>query len=152
MLKQVVDFPGYMISELGELYHKGRKLKPSIQPNGYVKVHLYKDGKRHMRYLHRIVAEAFVPNLLCLQEVNHINKDKQDCRADNLEWVTRQYNMAHGKGRAVAQIRNGEVVKIYSTITGAAHAMNDKSHGANIVRCINRLRPHAYGFSWKYAD
>ena len=150
MLKDIKDFVGYTITDNANVYHSGTELKGSIQPSGYVKVYLYSDGKRYMKYLHRLVAEAFVPNPCNLPEVNHKDKDKSNCASYNLEWIDRQGNMIHGKGRPVQQLLNGEVVGTFSTITQAAIAMNDKSHGANIHRCLNGLRPTAYGYVWRY--
>jgi hypothetical protein len=62
---------------------------------GYLYTNLTKDKTKKKVKIHRIVAEAFIPNPLKLPEVNHINGDKSDNRACNLEWVTRRENIAH---------------------------------------------------------
>ena len=59
---------------------------------GYMRVDLYKDGKRTYKKVHRLVAEAFIPNPENKPEVDHINTDKSDNRVENLRWVTRKEN------------------------------------------------------------
>lgn len=152
MIKPISGFPQYFVSDSGHVYHGTKELHVSIQPSGYVKVYLYKDKKRYVRYLHRIVAEAFIPNPLGLSEVNHKDRNKTNCAVSNLEWCNRQINMEHGKGRAVHQLLNGVIIATYPSISKAAEAVNDKSNGADIHRCIRGERPSAYGYSWEYAD
>ena len=50
MIKRIDGFPGYTITEDAKVYHNGKELKPSVQPNGYVKVYLYKNGNRPTAY------------------------------------------------------------------------------------------------------
>ena len=61
----------------------------------YVRVGLFGDGVRKTAYVHRLVAMAFVDGYEDGMEVNHINGDKTDNRAENLEWVTHQENQEH---------------------------------------------------------
>ena len=63
----------------------------------YLTVSLYKNGKRHLKYVHRLVAIAFVENPNEYQEVNHIDEDKLNNEACNLEWCDRTYNANYGK-------------------------------------------------------
>lgn len=74
---------------------KGRILKPADNGGGYQWVSLYRNGEKHKRYIHRVVAEAFVANPDGLPEVNHIDGDKTNNRADNVEWVTHAENQQH---------------------------------------------------------
>lgn len=79
---------------------KGSWLKNSLAKNGYKVVSLYKDFKPDKRYVHRLVAEAFLPRL----EVNHKNGIKTDNRLENLEWMTTSQNVLHAK----------QVLKVYA--------------------------------------
>jgi hypothetical protein len=66
-------------------------------------------------YIHRLVAEHFIPNPDNLPEVNHKNLNKQDNRVDNLEWVTRKQNMKHSmENGAPRKNKNPKMEKIYS--------------------------------------
>jgi len=76
----------------------GRVLVPKPCPtrNGvYLKVWLYSGGKCFPRFVHRLVAAAFVENPALKPEVNHIDCDTLNNKADNLEWATRQEQEAH---------------------------------------------------------
>ena len=59
---------------------------------GYRDISLYKDGKRFHKKVHRLVASAFCDNPRSLNEVDHIDTDKTNNRADNLRWVTHKEN------------------------------------------------------------
>lgn len=71
-----------------------RLLKPGLA-NGYFLVGLRINGKTHTRPVHRLVAQAFIPNPDNLPEVNHKFGDKTDNRASELEWCTESYNTLH---------------------------------------------------------
>ncbi len=71
-------------------------LKPSFYHTGYTRVCIGSDKKTYR--IHRLVAEAFIPNPNNLPEVNHINKNKSDNRIENLEWVTHRGNIEHSYG------------------------------------------------------
>ena len=95
--KVIPGFPNYEVSDLGNVRNKktGKVLKPYLT-RGYLRVSLYDDeGKRCCKLLHRIAAEAFIPNPEKLPVVNHINGCKTDARVTNLEWVTHSENMSH---------------------------------------------------------
>lgn len=75
-------------------YSKDKILKPYLDNRGYYVVSLRKNNKRKLFYIHRLVAQSFIPNLQNKPEVNHINK-KTDNTLQNLEWVTARENMKH---------------------------------------------------------
>lgn len=94
--KPIKGYEGlYSISNLGNVYshYHNRLLKPNKNRSGnYVGVILSKQGKQKRFQIHRLVAQAFVPNPYNLPIVNHKNEIQNDNRADNLEWCTHQYN------------------------------------------------------------
>lgn len=75
---------------------KGRVMINQKCSNGYLFVALSKNGKTNMKLIHRLVAIVFVKGFQEGKEVNHINEDKTDNRASNLEWITHQRNSVHG--------------------------------------------------------
>ena len=85
----------YQVSNLGRVRsckRKSRKiLKPIKLSNGYKAVNLYSD-KRRMEYVHRLVAQAFIPNPNDYPYVNHKSEVRTDNRVSNLEWCTAFYN------------------------------------------------------------
>ena len=74
---------------------KGRILKDGICGSGYRGVSLSIDGKSHTNYVHRLVAQAFIENPKNKPEVNHIDGNKENNHASNLEWVTHKENFFH---------------------------------------------------------
>ena len=91
----------YEISSLGRIYSNVCERLLSLKPHkryGYVYLPLGEKGKRISFRVHRLVAQAFVPNPENKKEVNHINKDKSDNRVENLEWVTGWENAKHKYG------------------------------------------------------
>ena len=117
--KDIEGYEGlYQVSNLGRVksfdtkdklgrIRKGRVLKPFRKKSGYLYVDLCRNGKRKSHSLHRLVAQAFIPNPENKPEVNHIDEDKTNNIVDNLGWSTRTDNNNHGT-------RNERVSKINS--------------------------------------
>lgn len=88
----------YQVSNLGRIRNKitGQMLRASTISKGYKGVRLYYDvQKAHSLKVHRIVANAFIPNPMNLPQINHIDGDKSNNRVDNLEWCSNDFNMHH---------------------------------------------------------
>lgn len=77
-------------------YHK--EISQRLNSDGYLQVTVGKTGHRSQYRVHRMVAEAFVPNPNNLPEVNHKDYDRTNNNADNLEWCTHADNVAHSAG------------------------------------------------------
>ena len=103
--KDIKGFEGaYMISNTGKVLsiprkgtkHREPKLRSlSLTHDGYVKVRLLYNGKDQTRRVHRLVAEAFIPNPLNKETVNHIDGNKENNCVENLEWADRNEQMVH---------------------------------------------------------
>ena len=73
-----------------------RILKTIKNKKGYIGVHLSKNNKDKTVYIHRLVAQAFIPNPNNYPQVNHKDEDKTNNHVDNLEWCTAKYNSNYG--------------------------------------------------------
>ena len=76
--------------------HKGKVLSPTKNKDGYLQVSLCYNRKIYKKYVHRLVAEAFIPNPYNLPQVNHLDEDKTNNRVENLEMCNANYNMFYG--------------------------------------------------------
>ena len=122
--KSVPGIPGVEASPHGDIrtldkvvprgkytqFVKGRILKPQDNGTGYLQVGVYKDGKKVLRYVHRLVAQTFIPNPDNLPEVNHKDCNPSNNDVSNLEWITRegnnQYRNKHGMSYKEASQKN----------------------------------------------
>lgn len=153
----------YSISTDGVVVNEKKKriLKPVLHNNGYYYIHVTIDGKRKNLSVHRLVAEAFIPNPDNLPCVNHINEDKTDNRVENLEWCTHKYNLSYGtcierrarnKSLPVKQkTKDGKLIRVWDSIREAAQALGMKSQ-ANISTVCKGKRKYAYGCTWEYVS
>ena len=100
--KDIKGYEGlYQVSNLGEIRskHTGKwmKLKCSSVNGRYRKVILCDNEKREAKLVHRLVAEAFIPNTNNLPYVNHKDENPSNNMVVNLEWCTQKYNMNYGR-------------------------------------------------------
>lgn len=111
--RDVVGYEGlYQVSNLGRVksFQRGkpRILKVSLNSGGYLYTRLCRDGKHKGCKIHRLVAQAFIPNPDGKPQVNHINGIKADNRAENLEWVTPSENSRHAVATGLQSALQGE--------------------------------------------
>ena len=94
---RVLDlFSGYTIREDGEVRSRfGRVVKQQFDGPGYARVELWENGKGRKYLVHRLLAQAFIPNPDRKPQVNHIDGDKANNALTNLEWVTQSENQLH---------------------------------------------------------
>lgn len=139
-------------------------LKQCADRGGYMKVGLVKNGKRTTKPVHRLVAEAFIPNPDNKPEINHIDGNKKNNSVDNLEFCTRLENIRHAwstglksreqyqnscGSKPVAQYdKNMNLVKIWPSASEAKRAGFSDSL---ICLCCKGKRKTHKGYIWKYA-
>ena len=130
--RDVVGYEGkYKVSNFGRVKslnyrHTGKEgiMKSTPDKDEYERIGLYKNGKREMFGVHRLVAEAFIPNPDNLPQVNHKDENPSNNHVDNLEWCTCEYNNNYGtKGKRISEANKGKFV-------GHKHSRSKK------VKCI----------------
>ena len=96
MLHNIHGYNGkYKIDDLGRVYSEFKIITPYDNGHGYLAVKLWKNGKCKQHYIHRLVAETFIPNPNNYPEINHIDGDKHNNVVSNLEWCNRKMNVQH---------------------------------------------------------
>lgn len=175
--KDIIGYEGlYQVSNLGGVkslprphkfvhgYYltKEKFLSPRVcgTQREYLSVALQRDGKCKQIKIHRLVAQAFIPNPNNFKEVNHIDENKGNNKADNLEWCTRSYNVNYGsrieKQRkalikpVVAYSKDYEFVKEFDSLVDASKFA--KVDITNISRACKKEGRISGGYLWKYKN
>lgn len=107
-MKQIEGFEDYSISCCGNVIGPRKELKPQYDKDGYPKVHLYLNGKMYNKFVHRLMAEAWIPNPNNLPIVNHIDGIKSNCHVLNLEWCNQSHNELHAHRTGLKHGMKGE--------------------------------------------
>ena len=158
---KIAGFERYLISNLGRVYstiRAGRFLSATISPQGYEYVSLMADGatRPEKSLVHRLVASAFCDG--SGECVNHIDGDKRNNRAENLEWCSYGANndhardlglsKAHSETHYLARLRNQDIPMIRERLaSGEAHISIAAAYGIR-RQTINRI---ASGKAWRRA-
>lgn len=175
--RPIAGFEGlYEVSNIGRvrsLTRYKKVIKPIITNSGYYQYQLWHNGVRRAGLAHRLVAQAFIPNPDNKLVVNHIDENKLNNSADNLEWVThvencrygtainrrtKHFDYAHRKINNANQIeacskpirqytRDGDFVKEWASTSECARENNWQV--SNIRRSCNSDNATAYGFIFK---
>lgn len=161
------DIPGYeglyQVSDYGRVkrsFKNGKEnvLSGKIDKDGYTWVILSKNQRKKYVHVHRLVADAFIPNVENKPQVNHKDRNKQNNSANNLEWVTGSENMLHtfATGRKIHRrpivqyTRNMEVVSFWNSIREAGRTLRISE--SNINACCHNRFPTAGGYIWRYRE
>lgn len=178
--KQIKGYEGYYeVSNLGNvksvkrfyrLKENGKKVEVKekyINPfisSGYSRVSLTKNGKSKKYSVHRLVAEAFIPNPNNLPLVNHKDETRNNNCVNNLEWCTHRYNINYGTtieriSKSVIQSKTTRKVNVYkdNLLIGCFDSVREaitklNISGSNVYKCLIGKQNTACGYSWRYCD
>ena len=146
--KEVNSYEGlYWVSDQGHVKNRhGKILIPEIR-TGYYSVDLCKDGKRKKCRIHRLVAEAFIPNPDNFPMINHKDENKLNNEADNLEWCTAEYNTHYSIHENLRVYCFDLDEEFASASVAAVHTGTCRS---SIVKACRGQLSHAGGKLWCY--
>ena len=156
-MKDVVGYEGlYAVTEEGQVWsYKSKKfLSPADNGHGYLQVGLRKDGKTKMLRVHRLVAEAYIPNPEGKKDVNHKDGNRGNNNINNLEWATRKENCNYEihkdyKGN-LTKIRCVETGEVYESQAAAARETGIGRYNINNV--ITGKQKTAGGYHWERVE
>ena len=166
----IKDYEGlYEVSDKGRVrsikFGKERILKPLRNTCGYLQVQLWKNGEKKNLLVHRLVAQAFIPNPDNLPQVNHKDEDKENNSVQNLEWCDGKYNINYGTciKRVSEKLTNGKLSKPVLQYTKSGEFVKEWKSAKDVQRnlgyfhnnisyCCNGKLKSAYGYVWKYKD
>ena len=165
--KDVKDYEElYQVSNLGRVKRvtSGRILKGGKDKKGYLKVRLSKNNIKSTKTIHRLVAQAFIPNPENKPQVNHIDENKTNNSVDNIEWMTAKENINHGTrneriGKAniisksisiiATNLKTGKSQEFYG-ISECARQLG--LHNQNITAVLKGKRRQTGGYTFKYKE
>lgn len=161
----IKDFDRYFVTKTGVIFSSwGNKLRQinGGTYNGYNYVYLCKEGKMFKKFVHKLVAEAFIPNPEHKTQVDHIDTNRANNNVSNLRWSSPKENRNNpltiqhtciacgGSGRRIVRYSHiGDFEGIYLTPLKAAQSVG-KNSNVNIQRCCDGVRLQAYGKIWRY--
>lgn len=161
--REVKGYEGlYSISNMGRIYSHISHKYLKLQGKAYLFITLVKGLDKHQYYVHRLVANAFLPNPNpdVFTELNHKDEDKTNNCVTNLEWCTHKYNCQYGTRNYRVGLPQATAVKMYDlegcyiaqfvTIRRAAEVVG-VSH-ALIIKACEDNKYQAGGYKWRYAD
>ena len=180
MQKDIINFENYTIFDDGKIFSKksNKFIKNCKTEKGYCRVCLHSNGNIKAFFVHRLVAEAFIPNPDNLPQVNHKDENPNNNNVDNLEWCNAKYNINYGTGierRSKSRIGSklsektiskiieskkqfskkvyqysleNELISIYDSTHQASKITNTPR--VSIIRCCNGLMASSHGYKWSH--
>lgn len=181
--RPVKGFENYLVSSHGRIYSKSRfvtnrsgiwfrkgKFKTPQKRkrhSDYLSVRLFNDSGNSYMFVHRIVAEAFIPNKDNFPFINHKDGNPLNNKVDNLEWCDAGYNNIYGnrisksiKSRiesgntriVIKFSKDGKFIGRFDSYYEAARSVEKPKGAGNICKCCQGERAFAYGFIWKHEE
>lgn len=133
-------------------------LKPKIDKDGYLHIVLQKNRKSRYFAIHRIVANAFIPNPNNLPQINHKDENKANNHVENLEWCTELYNDNYGnRNKKISKLKykpinqyslSGDFIRWWES--GVCIEKETGFNRKNISACCCGVKKTAYGYVWKF--
>lgn len=162
--KKIKGYDNYLVSNEGRVKslqnNKEKILKPVSYKDGYLHVILCKNGKVKNFLIHRLVAQAFIPNPDNLPQVNHKDEDKTNNSVSNLEWCTAKYNLNYGSHNEKVKQSNINNTKLSKKVKCIETCVVYKSiieveritgiNRGNICQACKGKRKTAGKYHWKY--
>ena len=150
-MKDIVGYENiYGITSCGRVwsYKRQKFLKPYTDGHGYLKVKLRKDNEEKQYKIHRLVAEAYLPNPNNLPDVDHIDNDRTHNYLNNLQWITHKDNVRKGRNKPILQYTlDGEFVREWECAADVGQEVK-----SGIWNCLKGRHKTAYGYIWKYKE
>lgn len=146
------------VKSLGNNKRKKEKILKPINKKGYLCVDLCSCGKKQQNKIHRLVAQAFIPNPENKPEVNHIDANKINNSVYNLEWCTRSENEIHSYKKGIKKNKlkkinqynlDGKYIKTWKSFAEITRTLGIRD--SNLWCCCNNITKTAGGYKWKYA-
>jgi len=136
----IFGFENYEVFEDGRVFSHNKQayLKPQNNGNGYFKVHLYKNGKMHQRYVHKLVAETFIPNPKNYKYIDHIDRDKSNNSVTNLRWCSASQNTENTADKKRYSVKRTGAVHYTSEIKQAVK--DDYNSGLTVSELSDRYK------------
>lgn len=148
------------VNKRGDVFssHSGRCLKPYIDKDGYCIVSIKENGVRKQKRVHRLVAEAFIPNPLNLEQVNHKDGDKTNNNVDNLEWCDDKYNVNHAiynglikKCIPILAYKDGNFLQEYPSLSSCSKEVRISIDKIKKMADSELQTPY-FGYTFHYKD
>lgn len=157
---KIRGFNRYSITEDGRVWNGKKYIYKWKDSYGYELVCLYKNGKRHYKRVHRLVAEAFIDNSNNYAQVNHKDGNKCNNKVENLEWCTNSYNTQHAydnnlykdkrRSHPIKAIKkdNKKKTYIFKSIRGASEKLN--LNRKNLTSILKEEKQNNYDYEFVY--